>query len=68
MSKQFQSVRWMGYIQPSESGEYEFSTSDDSHATIQIDGKIIVQDAPMKEKDDPRERENICHYGRISHR
>ncbi|MEK4418527.1 binary toxin-like calcium binding domain-containing protein [Bacillus sp. FSL K6-0268] len=40
----------MGYIQPSESGEYEFSTSDDSHATIQIDGKIIVQDAPMKEK------------------
>ncbi|OLR27591.1 binary toxin-like calcium binding domain-containing protein [Bacillus cereus] len=48
--QQFQSVRWMGYIQPSESGAYEFSTSDDSHATIQIDGKVIVQDAPMKEK------------------
>ncbi|MEK4677576.1 MULTISPECIES: binary toxin-like calcium binding domain-containing protein [Bacillus] len=48
--QQFQSVRWMGYIQPSESGEYEFSTSDDSHTTIQIDGKVIVQDAPMKEK------------------
>ncbi|MEK4418826.1 binary toxin-like calcium binding domain-containing protein [Bacillus sp. FSL K6-0268] len=48
--QQFQSVRWMGYIQPSESGEYEFSTSDDSHAAIQIDGKVILQNAPMKEK------------------
>jgi len=48
--QEFQSVRLMGYIQPSESGAYEFSTSDDQQATIQVDGKVVLQNAPMKEK------------------
>lgn len=44
------SVRWIGYIQPSKSEEYMFSTSSDSHVIMQIDGKSVINQSPMKDK------------------
>lgn len=45
-----QSVRWIGYITPSQSGEYEFSTSSDEQVMLQIDGKTVIQKSPTKQK------------------
>lgn len=48
--KNFQSVRWIGYLTPSESDEYEFSTSSDEQVMLKIDDKLIIQQAPQKKK------------------
>ncbi|MCQ6530922.1 binary toxin-like calcium binding domain-containing protein [Bacillus mycoides] len=45
-----QSVRWMGYIKPSESGEYQFSTSSDRQVIMNIDGNTVMNQSPMEEK------------------
>jgi protective antigen len=40
--RNIQSVRWVGFICPSQSGTYTFSTSDDAHTMIQVEGKLLV--------------------------
>ncbi|WP_242309763.1 binary toxin-like calcium binding domain-containing protein [Bacillus cereus group sp. BfR-BA-01524] len=45
-----QSIRWIGYIKPSESGEYTFSTSSDQNIAMQIDGKTVINQSPMENK------------------
>ncbi|MEH7151317.1 binary toxin-like calcium binding domain-containing protein [Bacillus thuringiensis] len=39
--QKIKSVRYVGSITPTESGAYQFSTSDDKHVAIQIDGKTV---------------------------
>lgn len=46
----FQSVRWVGYLTPSENGEYEFSTSSDEEVMLQIDEEIVIQPDSQKKK------------------
>lgn len=46
--QKIQSVRYVGSIQPSESGDYQFSTSKDEHVAIQIDGKTIMNQKEME--------------------
>ncbi|MDO6629414.1 binary toxin-like calcium binding domain-containing protein [Bacillus thuringiensis] len=45
-----QAVRWVGVLQPSEDGEYQFSTSSDEQVIMQIDGKTVIQQASMEKK------------------
>ncbi|PGM97605.1 binary toxin-like calcium binding domain-containing protein [Bacillus cereus] len=45
--QQIQSVRLIGYIKPSQTGEYIFSTSSDQHVMIQLDENQIVNQSPM---------------------
>lgn len=47
--QQIQSARWIGYIKPSQTGEYLFSTSSDQHAIIQLDENQIVNRSSMTE-------------------
>ncbi|PEA06361.1 binary toxin-like calcium binding domain-containing protein [Bacillus cereus] len=44
-----QSVRWLGYIQPPETGDYVLSTSSDQQVVIELDGKTIVNQTSMTE-------------------
>lgn len=44
-----QSVRWIGYIQPPQTGDYVLSTSSDQQVVIEIDGKTIVNQTSMTE-------------------
>ncbi|HDR6247422.1 TPA: hypothetical protein QCU24_005283 [Bacillus cereus] len=41
-NQKVQAVRWLGRIQPKQTAEYVFSTSDDSNVILQIQGKDIV--------------------------
>ncbi|OUB19275.1 hypothetical protein BK704_01010 [[Bacillus thuringiensis] serovar konkukian] len=43
------SVRWIGYIQPSQTGDYILSTSSDQQVVIELDGKIILNQSSMTE-------------------
>ncbi|MGG1148182.1 binary toxin-like calcium binding domain-containing protein [Bacillus wiedmannii] len=45
--QQIQSMRLIGYIKPSQTGEYVFSTSSDQHVIIQLDENQIVNQSPM---------------------
>lgn len=45
-----QSARWMGYIKPSESGEYTFSTSSNEHVIMQVDNKTVIDRSLMQNK------------------
>ncbi|PEA01355.1 binary toxin-like calcium binding domain-containing protein [Bacillus cereus] len=47
--QQIQSARWIGYIKPSQTGEYLFSTSSDQHVIIQLDDNQIVNQSSMAE-------------------
>lgn len=42
------SVRWMGRVNPSQTGEYTFSTSSDQHIILQINGENIIDQSEMK--------------------
>ncbi|HDR5353620.1 TPA: Iota toxin protein Ib [Bacillus thuringiensis] len=44
-----QSARWMGYIKPSETAEYQLSTSSDKNVMIQLDGNLIMNQSPMEQ-------------------
>ncbi|MGH0945246.1 binary toxin-like calcium binding domain-containing protein [Bacillus mycoides] len=44
-----QSVRWLGYIQPPQTGDYVLSTSSDQQVVIELDGKTIVNQTSMTE-------------------
>ncbi|QWI73145.1 hypothetical protein ER45_029880 (plasmid) [Bacillus mycoides] len=48
--QQIQSVRWVGFVKPSQTGDYTFSTSSDQQVMMQVDGKKVMEQAPMKEK------------------
>ncbi|MGG0257425.1 binary toxin-like calcium binding domain-containing protein [Bacillus toyonensis] len=48
--QRIQAARWVGYIKPSESGEYEFSTSSDEQVVLQIDKKIVMDVFDLKGK------------------
>ena len=43
------SVRWMGYIQPPQTGDYVLSTSSDQQVVIELDGKVILNQSSMTE-------------------
>lgn len=47
--QQIQSARWVGYIKPSQTGKYVFSTPADQHVIIQLDGNVILNKASMNE-------------------
>ncbi|MED1305303.1 hypothetical protein BK704_10980 [[Bacillus thuringiensis] serovar konkukian] len=47
--QQIQSARWIGYIKPSQTGEYIFSTSSDQHVIIELDGNSILNQSSMTE-------------------
>ncbi|HEF1856734.1 TPA: RICIN domain-containing protein [Bacillus cereus] len=49
-TKNIQSSRWVGYIKPSQTDEYQFFTSADANVIIQLDEQIIINNAPMKQK------------------
>ncbi|MES5896828.1 binary toxin-like calcium binding domain-containing protein [Bacillus cereus group sp. RP43] len=42
------SVRWMGRVTPSQTGEYTFSTSSDQHIILQINEENIIDQSEMK--------------------
>ncbi|EJR90585.1 binary toxin-like calcium binding domain-containing protein, partial [Bacillus cereus] len=46
----FQSANWIGMIKPSESGIYKFSTSDDEHAVIQLNGEALKGDVKLEKE------------------
>ncbi|MCY9512453.1 PA14 domain-containing protein, partial [Paenibacillus larvae] len=45
----FQSILWTGYIKPSETNDYLFSTSDDEHVALKIDEHIVLNGSEKKE-------------------
>ncbi|MCY9512386.1 PA14 domain-containing protein, partial [Paenibacillus larvae] len=45
----FQSILWTGYIKPSETNDYFFSTSDDEYVALKIDGHLIMNGSGNKE-------------------
>ncbi|OUB39837.1 Iota toxin protein Ib [Bacillus thuringiensis serovar argentinensis] len=47
--KNIQSARWMGYIKPSETAEYQLSTSSDKNVIIQLDGNLIMNQSPTEQ-------------------
>ncbi|MGA5662635.1 binary toxin-like calcium binding domain-containing protein [Bacillus bombysepticus] len=47
--QKYQSIRWIGFINSKETGDFTFLLSDDEHATIEIDGKIISQKGKNKQ-------------------
>ncbi|PFK27805.1 binary toxin-like calcium binding domain-containing protein [Bacillus cereus] len=42
-----QSARWIGYIKPSKTDEYQLSTSSDTNVVIQLDGNLILDRSTM---------------------
>ncbi|WP_100618224.1 binary toxin-like calcium binding domain-containing protein [Bacillus cereus] len=48
--KHIQSARWLGYIKPSKTEEYQLSTSADQNVIIQLDGRIIINRVPMEQR------------------
>ncbi|PEQ66873.1 binary toxin-like calcium binding domain-containing protein [Bacillus cereus] len=44
-----QSVRWVGYIQPPQTGDYVLSTSSDRQIVIELDGKGCLNQSSMTE-------------------
>ncbi|TKH17348.1 hypothetical protein FC694_09245 [Bacillus wiedmannii] len=46
----FESVRWIGYIKPSKTDEYLFSTSTDEEIIMEIDGNVVIDKGSMKDK------------------
>ncbi|PGM91496.1 iota toxin protein Ib [Bacillus cereus] len=44
-----QSVRWIGYIKPPQTGDYVFSTLSDRQVVIELDGKTILNQSSMTE-------------------
>ncbi|QOT00367.1 Iota toxin protein Ib [Brevibacterium sp. JNUCC-42] len=49
-NEDIQSVRWMGRLKPSQTGEYLFSTSSDQNVILQLDGETIINQAEMTQK------------------
>ncbi|HDR4766490.1 TPA: binary toxin-like calcium binding domain-containing protein [Bacillus thuringiensis] len=47
--QEYHSIRWIGSIKSKETGDFTFELSDDEHATIEIDGKIISQKGKNKQ-------------------
>ncbi|OUB12160.1 hypothetical protein BK708_28475 [Bacillus thuringiensis serovar yunnanensis] len=45
-----QSVRWVGFVKPNQTGEYTFSTSADQNVRMKIEGKNVMEQASMKDK------------------
>ncbi|MED1637902.1 PA14 domain-containing protein [Bacillus thuringiensis] len=45
----FQSIRWVGLMQSKETGDFTFNLSDDEHAMIEIDGKVISNKGKEKQ-------------------
>ncbi|MGQ7112232.1 PA14 domain-containing protein, partial [Escherichia sp. TWPC-MK] len=36
------SIRWMGYIKPSQTDEYQFSTSANANVIVKLEGQTII--------------------------
>ncbi|WP_308218773.1 binary toxin-like calcium binding domain-containing protein [Bacillus cereus group sp. BfR-BA-01347] len=47
--QEYQSIRWIGLIQSKETGDFTLNLSDDEHAIIEIDGKIISHKGKEKQ-------------------
>ncbi|MEV2287046.1 binary toxin-like calcium binding domain-containing protein [Paenibacillus larvae] len=47
--QRLQSILWTGYIKPSETNDYFFSTSDDEYVALKIDGHLIMNGSGNKE-------------------
>ncbi|MEC2715705.1 PA14 domain-containing protein [Bacillus cereus] len=47
--KSYQSIRWIGLIQSKETGDFTFNLSNDEHAVIEIDGKVISNKGKEKQ-------------------
>ncbi|MBJ7966992.1 binary toxin-like calcium binding domain-containing protein [Bacillus cereus] len=47
--QEYQSIRWIGLIQSKETGDFTFNLSEDEHAIIEIDGKIISNKGKEKQ-------------------
>ncbi|HDR3452152.1 Vip1Fa1 (plasmid) [Bacillus thuringiensis serovar morrisoni str. 4AA1] len=45
----YQSIRWIGLIKSKKAGDFTFQLSDDEHAIIEIDGKVISQKGQKKQ-------------------
>ncbi|PFJ05328.1 Iota toxin protein Ib [Bacillus cereus] len=43
-----ESIRWMGRVKPSQTGEYTLSTSSDQHVILQINGETVINQSKMK--------------------
>lgn len=41
-TKDIKFIRWVGDIQPEETGNYTFSSSDNTHVALQIDNKLVL--------------------------
>ncbi|MCU5087011.1 PA14 domain-containing protein [Bacillus cereus] len=48
--QQIQSVRWVGTVVPSETDEYIFSTSSDKQVKLQVNGDLVIDQAPTEKK------------------
>ncbi len=48
-TQHYQSIRWVGLIQSKETGDFTFNLSDDEHAMIEVDGKIISNKGKEKQ-------------------
>ncbi|PGT99132.1 hypothetical protein COD21_31460 [Bacillus cereus] len=46
----YQSIRWVGFIKSKETGNFTFNLSDDEHAIIEIDGKVISNQGQEKKQ------------------
>ncbi|PRT25977.1 binary toxin-like calcium binding domain-containing protein [Bacillus thuringiensis] len=47
-NQNIQSVRWMGRVKPSQTGEYTISTSSDKNIILQINGETIIKQGKME--------------------
>ncbi|EMK2598522.1 binary toxin-like calcium binding domain-containing protein [Bacillus bombysepticus] len=45
----YQSIRWVGFIKSKETGKFTFKLSDDEHAVIEIDGKLVSNQGKEKQ-------------------
>ncbi|MBJ8154289.1 binary toxin-like calcium binding domain-containing protein [Bacillus cereus] len=46
----YQSIRWVGLIKNPEDGNFTFKLSDDEHAVIEIDGKVVSINGKRKQR------------------
>ncbi|EMK2598526.1 binary toxin-like calcium binding domain-containing protein [Bacillus bombysepticus] len=45
----YQSIRWIGFIKSDETGNFTFKLSDDEHAVIEIDEKVVSNQGKEKQ-------------------
>ncbi|MCM3222910.1 PA14 domain-containing protein [Bacillus cereus] len=45
----YQSIRWIGFIKSKETGNFTFKLSDDAHAVIEVEGKVVSNQGKEKQ-------------------